>query len=328
MISYLVRRLLLIIPVLLVISIIAFVVMEAPPGDFVTTYIMRQAEAGAIIGDEGLEDSLRSVWGLDKPWFIRYLRWIRNILRGDLGYSLSWRAPVKTIISSRFLLTMVVALSATLFVWIVALPIGVYSATHQYSWSDNVVSLVGFMGLSIPNFLLALILMYLAHRYLGISIGGLYSQKYLMTGWSLGKFVDLFKHLLAPLIVIGTAGTAGLIRILRANLLDELSKSYVELARAKGLGETRLVMKYPVRIAINPFISSIGWVLPGMISGSVIVSVVLGLPTAGPLFLDALRQQDMMLAGAYIMLISVFTVVGILVSDVLLAMVDPRIRYG
>lgn len=328
MISYLVRRLLLVIPVLLVISFIAFIVMEAPPGDFVTSYIMRQAEAGAILGEEGLEEALRELWGLDKPWFARYLRWTGNLLQGNLGYSLYWRAPVKEIIASRFVLTMVVALAATFFVWIFAFPIGVYSATHQYSLSDTFVTFVGFLGISIPNFMLALILMYLAHKYLGISVGGLFSQKYLTAGWSLGKLLDLFKHLWAPLIVIGAAGTAGLIRILRANLLDELSKSYVEMARAKGLSESRLIMKYPVRIAINPFISSIGWVLPGMISGSVIISVVLGLPTAGPMFLQALRQQDMHLAGAYIMLISLFTVAGILVSDILLAVVDPRIRYG
>ena len=298
MTEYLIRRVLLIVPVLLLISVLAFIVMEAPPGDFVTSYMMRQAEQGALFDGAGVEEGLRAMWGLDKPWYVRYLRWLGNLLRGNLGYSLSWQAPVHEIIASRFVLSMTVALAATVLVWVVAFPIGIYSATRQYSLSDNAVTFVGFLGLSIPNFLLALIMMYLANRFLNVSIGGLFSQKYVTADWSWGKLIDFLGHLWVPIIVIGVAGTAGLIRILRANLLDEISKSYVEMARAKGLRETVLIMKYPVRIAINPFISSIGWVLPGMISGDVIVSVVLGLPTAGPMFLQALRQQDMMLAGA------------------------------
>ena len=249
------------------------------------------------------------------------------MLKGELGYSLFWQAPVKDIIGPRLVLSMVIPAVATAFVWVVAFPIGIYSATHQYSVSDTVLSLVGFLGLSIPNFLLALVLMYLGNTYFGVSVGGLFSTQYLRASWSIGKALDFLTHLWIPIVVVGTAGTAGLIRIIRANLLDELGKSYVEMARSKGLSEPRLIFKYPVRIAISPFISSIGWVLPGMISGEVIVSVVLGLPTAGPIFLRALRMQDMQLAGAYIMLISVFTIVGVFLSDILLVLVDPRIRY-
>ena len=328
MITFLVRRLLLVIPTILSISIIAFVVMELPPGDFVTTYIAAQAEMGADIDGVNVVQELRRLWGLDRPWHVRYFKWIANLARGELGYSLYWQAPVEEIVGSRFLLSMLVSLSATLFVWAVAFPIGIYSATHQYFASDTVFTLLGFLGLSVPNFLLALVLMFIGNEYFGVSVGGLFASRYIDAPWSLGKLIDLLKHLIVPIIVVGTAGTAGLIRIVRANLIDELSKSYVEMARSKGLSENRLIIKYPVRIAINPFISSIGWVLPEMISGATIVSVVLGLPTAGPIFLQALRQQDMQLAGSYIMLISVLTVAGMFLSDILLALVDPRIRYG
>lgn len=315
------------IPTLLLISVLSFIIMELPPGDFVTSYIAAQGELGAGEGLESIEEVLRRQWGLDKPLYVRYLRWLGNLLTGDLGYSLYWRAPVGEIIGSRFFTSMSIALSSTLFVWIVGFPIGIYSATHQYSPSDRVWTLIGFLGLSIPNFLLALILMYSGNVLFGLSIGGLFSTQYMRASWSLGKVLDLLGHVWIPILVVGTAGTAGLIRIMRANLLDELGKSYVEMARSKGLSERRLVLKYPVRIAINPFISSIGWVLPSMISGEVIVSVVLGLPTAGPIFLQALRMQDMQLAGAYLMLISLLTVIGIFLSDILLAVVDPRIRY-
>lgn len=327
MVSYLIRRVLLIIPTLVLISVLSFIIMEAPPGDFVTAYIEAEMQAGSV-GLDTVEDELRRQWGLDQPLYVRYLKWVSNLSRGNLGYSLYWRAPVKEIIAARFLTSMSISLSATLFVWLVGFPIGIYSSTHQYSVSDRLWSLVGFLGLSIPDFLLALILMYSGSVLFGLSIGGLFSAQYLRAAWSIGKVIDLLQHVWIPIIVIGTAGTAGLIRIIRANLLDELGKSYVEMARSKGLSERRLVLKYPVRIAINPFISSIGWVLPGMISGEVIVSVVLGLPTAGPIFLRALRMQDMQLAGAYLILISVFTVVGVLLSDILLAIVDPRIRYA
>lgn len=327
MATYLIRRLLLTIPTLILISMLSFLIMEAPPGDFVTSYITAEAQRTESASMSSVEEQLRKAWGLDKPLHIRYLKWVGNLVRGDLGYSLSWRAPVKEIVAGRFLTSMVISLSSTLFVWTVGFPIGIYSATHQYSIPDRFWSLIGFLGLSIPDFLLALVLLYSSNVLFGISIGGLFSTEYLRASWSLAKVADLMKHVWIPIVVIGTAGTAGLIRITRANLLDELGKSYVEMARAKGLSERRLVFKYPVRIAINPFISSIGWVLPGIVSGEVIVSVVLGLPTAGPLFLEALLTQDMQLAGAYLMLISVFTIAGVFVSDVLLAIVDPRIRY-
>ena len=315
------------IPTVLLISALSFIIMEMPPGDFVTSYIAAEREMGAGEGLSQIEETLRRQWGLDKPLYVRYFRWLGNLLRGRLGYSLYWRAPIKEIIGSRFLTSMAISLSSTLFVWIVGFPIGVYSATHQYSLSDRFWTLIGFLGLSIPNFLLALILLYSGNVLFGLSIGGLFSAEYIRASWSIGKILDLLGHVWIPVLVIGTAGTAGLIRIMRANLLDELGKSYVEMARSKGLSERRLVFKYPVRIAINPFISSIGWILPGMVSGEVIVSVVLGLPTAGPIFLRALRMQDMQLAGAYLMLSSVLTVIGIFLSDILLATVDPRIRY-
>jgi len=324
--SYIIRRLLLMVPILFIISIIAFMVMDLPPGDFASSYVTAMMEQGENVKEAEVE-RLREMWGLDKPMYVRYFRWVVGLMKGELGYSLYWRAPVKEIIISRFMLSMIISFSATLFAWLVAFPIGIYSAIHQYSLPDFFWTFIGFIGLSIPNFLLALVLMYLGNKYFDISIGGLFSIKYVNAVWSWGKFIDFLSHFWVPIIVIGTAGTAGLIRIVRANLIDELSKPYVEMARSKGIKESKLIIKYPVRIAINPFISSIGWVLPGMVSGSTIVSVVLGLPTAGPIFLQALKQQDMQIAGAYIMLISAFTVAGIFLSDILLAVVDPRIRY-
>ena len=327
MLSYLIRRALLVIPTLVVISMIAFAVIDLPPGDYVDTYVQQVLEMGGDI-NQGVIQSLRELYGFDRPLHVRYLKWIGRFLQGDFGYSLYFRAPVLEIIGSRFLLSMIVSIASILFGWIIAFPIGIYSATHQYSWQDFFWTLVGFLGLSIPNFLLGLILMFLGYRWFGLSIGGLFSTELQDAAWSLAKVGDLLSHLWIPVVVIGTSGTAGLIRVVRANLMDELNKPYVEMARARGLGEFRLLLKYPVRIAINPFLSSIGWVLPAMISGEAITSVVLGLPTAGPVFLQALRSQDMQLAGAYIMLISLFTIAGILLSDVLLAAVDPRIKYG
>lgn len=324
--SFLLRRLLFIIPTLFIISVISFVIIQLPPGDYLTAY-MAQLE-GAPHVDEALIAALRQRYGLDQPIFMQYYKWISGIiLRGDFGYSFEWNQPVRALITERLLLTIAISLSSLLFAWVVALPIGIYSAVRQYSIFDYVFTVFGFLGLAIPNFMLALVLMYVAHKFLGMSVGGLFSPAYIDAPWSWAKVVDFLQHIWIPMIIIGTAGTAALIRITRANLLDELRKPYVETARAKGLKKTWLVIKYPVRVALNPFVSSIGFVLPALISGEIIVSVVLGLPTTGPLLLRALLSQDMYLAGSFVMMLATLTVIGVLISDILLAWLDPRIRY-
>lgn len=324
--TYIARRVLLMIPTVLLISILTFFVIELPPGDYVSRYVELIEQRGDTVDIEILE-GLRSAYGLDKPTIVRYLIWIGKFARGDLGFSLEWHRPVAEIIGQRFFLTVVVSLSSLIFTWVVAFPIGLYSAVRQYSFGDYFWTVVGFLGLAIPNFLLALVLMYLSSKFLGTSIGGLFSREYAEAAWSVAKVLDLLGHLWIPVIVVGTGGTAGTIRILRANLLDELKRPYVELARAKGVAELKLIIKYPLRIAINPVISTVGWVLPSLVSGTVITAVVLGLPTAGPVYLRAIRAEDMSMAGAFMMLIAVLTVVGTLISDILLAVADPRIRY-
>lgn len=327
MLTYIARRLLLMIPTLAVISVIAFVVMELPPGDFVSTRILQMTQSGTY--SEEAVTNLRHRYGLDRPVYVRYWMWITKFLRGDLGYSLSWNKPVGVLLRSRFALTALISLLSLLFTWTMAFPIGIYSAVRQYSMGDLLWTFIGFLGLAIPNFLLALILMFLSYKYFpDIGVGGLFSQQFQGAAWSWAKFVDLLSHLWIPIVVIGTAGTAGLIRIVRANLIDELKKPYVEMARAKGLSEVRVILKYPVRIAINPFLSTVGWMLPSLIAGETITAVVLGLPTAGPLFLEALKRQDMQLASAFVMLSAILAIVGTLISDILLAIVDPRIQYG
>lgn len=326
MLTYIARRVLLMIPILIAISVISFIVMELPPGDYVATRILSLAEKGEYT-QEAIEN-LRHRYGLDRPAYTRYWLWISKFVRGDLGYSLHWSTPVRELLASRFALTALISIVTLLFTWIVAFPIGIYSAVRQYSWGDFFWTFVGFIGLAVPNFLLALVLMFLFYKYFpDIGVGGLFSQEFQLAAWSWAKFIDLLHHLWIPVLVIGTGGTAGLIRILRANLLDELKKPYVVMARSKGLSEVRAVLKYPVRIAINPFLSTVGWVLPSLIAGETITAVVLGLPTAGPIFLEAIRRQDMQLAGAFIMLSAILVIIGTLISDILLAIVDPRIRY-
>ncbi len=326
MLSYIIRRLLLMIPTVFVISVISFVVIELPPGDYVTSYVMRLEQEGRNVTDEMVEN-IRHRYGLDRPVYVRYFLWASKFIRGDLGFSWQWGKPVSEMLLSRLVLTILVTLSSLLFCWVVAFPIAIYSSVRQYSLGDYFWTFVGFIGLSIPNFLFALVLMFFSYKYFHTEIGGLFSQQFEQAAWSWSKFVDLLQHLWIPTVVIGTAGTAGLIRILRANLLDELQKPYVEMARAKGLSELRLIFKYPLRIAVNPFISGIGWILPSLVSGAVITAVVLDLPTAGPIFLEALLNQDMALAGAFVMLMGTLTVVGVMISDIILAIVDPRIRY-
>ena len=328
MLKFIANRLLLFIPTLIAISILTFVLIQLPPGDYVTSYLMELEQSGQEVTAE-LATALRQRYGLDDPMVIRFFKWIGNIvLRGDFGYSMQWNRPVGDLIWERIGWTVAISLATMLFTWLLAFPIGVYSATHQYSPLDYVFTLIGFLGQSVPNFLIALVFMWLGYKWFGLEIGGLFSEAYLEAPWSWPKFVDLLNHLWVPMVVLGTAGTAGLIRTLRANLLDEIRKPYVVTARAKGLPERRVIWKYPVRVAINPFISSTAYMLPGLISGATIVSVVLSLPTTGPMQLRALMSQDMYLAGSFLLILSSLTVLGTLVSDILLAWVDPRIRVS
>ena len=326
MLQYILRRIMWAIPTLLFISIVSFAIIQLPPGDYLTSYLASLAATGEYMDPEVAEE-LRIHYGLDKPLYIQYLRWMWGMLHGDFGYSLEWKEPVSKLIWERLALTFVLSLSTLLFTWLVAIPIGVYSATHQYSAFDYIFTFFGFLGRGIPNFLFALVLMWIGFAYFGVDVGGLFSHEYLNAPWSLAKVWDMIKHLWIPMIVIGTSGTAGLIRIMRANTLDELHKPYVMTARAKGLPENRLLWKYPVRVALNPFVSTIGWALPELVSGTTITAIVLSLQTTGPLLYRALLTQDMQLAGSFIMLLSTLTVIGTLISDILLAWLDPRIRY-
>jgi peptide/nickel transport system permease protein len=326
MAQFIFKRILNLIPLLILISIISFVIIQLPPGDYVSSYIARLAEMGDQVSDEQIAN-LRARYGLDQPVIVQYFRWITRVLTGDFGYSFEYKEPVGEIIWSRLGFTLLITLTSTIFVWIVAFLVGFYSATHQYSLGDYIATFFGFIGLATPNFMLALIIMWLAYDWFGISIGGLFSREFIDAPWSLARVGDLLAHIWIPIVVVGTAGTASLIRIFRANLLDELSKPYVETAKAKGIPERRLILKYPVRIALIPFIATVGWTLPRLVSSATITAVVLSLPTTGPVLLQALRSQDMYLAGSFILLLSTLTVIGTLVSDILLAWVDPRITY-
>ncbi len=327
MIPFVLRRILYMIPILLLVSVISFIIIQLPPGDYLTSYIGRLAQLGEVV-DEATIASLEKRYGLDKPVYMQYFKWMWGLFQGDLGQSFEWEMPVNKLIWGRLSLTMIISISTLLFIWAVAIPIGIYSATHQYSVADHTFTFFGFIGLATPNFLLALILMFIAYVWFGTSAGGLFSPEYIEAAWSWARFLDMLKHLWIPVIIIGTAGTASLIRVMRGCLLDELRRQYVITARAKGLSERGLLFKYPVRLAINPLISTIGWTLPTIISGATITSIVLNLPTTGPLIYKALKSQDMFLAGSSIMILSVLTVIGTLISDILLALVDPRIRYG
>lgn len=325
MLIYLLRRLGLALITCVCISILTFVIIRLPPGDFVDAYIASLAASGSTVSMEQAE-AMRRDYGLDQPAPIQYLHWMGRVLQGDFGVSMVWRRPVTEVIGDRLWLTMIVSVAALFLTWAIALPIGIYSAMRQYSVADYIFTTLGFIGLAVPNFLLALILMYLGFRYLGLNVGGLFSAEYIQAPWSLARVWDLMKHLPLPAAVLALAGTAQLIRIMRANLLDELRKPYVVTARAKGLTERRATLKYPVRAALNPFASSVAYLFPYLVSGSIIVSLVLGLPTVGPLLLQALVAQDMFLAGAIVLLLGVMTVIGTLVSDLLLMWIDPRIR--
>jgi peptide/nickel transport system permease protein len=327
MIQYLVRRLLVVVPTLAVISIISFIIIQLPPGDYLTAYVAQLRASGDSV-DAAEIAALTKRYGLDQPMHVQYLKWIWGVLHGDFGRSFEFRRPVGELIWGRMGLTVAVSASAMLFQWIVALPIGIYSAVKQYSISDYTFTFLGFIGLAIPDFMLALVLMWGANSLFGLSIGGLFSKEFIDAPWSWARVVDLLKHLWIPMIILGMSGTAGLIRTMRATMLDELQRPYVTTARAKGLRERRLVLKYPARVALSPFISTVGWSIPKIISGATIISVVLSLPTTGSLLLKSLMSQDMYLAGSFILLLSLLTVLGTLMSDVLLAWTDPRIRYG
>ena len=326
MLLYIVKRLLWMLPFLVAISFLSFVLIQLPPGDFVTTYIATLAASNEVV-DQNTAADLRNRFGLDQPLVVQYWKWISNIVfRGDFGLSFEWQQPVGDLIWERMALTLLLTLSALLLTWGIALPVGVYSAVKKYSIGDYLVTGLSFLGLAIPSFLLALVLMYVAAVEFGQNVGGLFSEQYLTAPWSVDKTIDLLQHLWIPVVILAVSGTASLIRVMRANMLDELHKPYVTTARATGLSEFTLLMKYPLRLALNPFISTIAWLLPNLVSGSIIVAIVLSLPTAGPLLLQSLMSQDMYLAGAFILLICGLTVLGSLVSDVLLALVDPRIR--
>ncbi len=327
MAQFIFKRILLMIPTFFVISIVSFTIIQLPPGDYLTSYVANIAAAGESVEADviaGLEER----FGLGQPFHVQYFKWMRNILlKGDFGQSFEWQRPVEELIWGRLQLTLILSVSTLLFTWLIAFPIGIYSAVNQYSLGDYIATFFGFIGLATPNFLIALILMYIAFKYFNQSVGGLFSPEYQEAPWSWGRVMDLLAHLWIPMIILGTAGAASLIRIMRANLLDELKKPYVITARAKGLPEWRVILKYPVRVALNPFISTAGWLLPSLVSGSIIVATVLSLPTTGPLLLRALTSQDMFLAGAFILLLSTLTMIGTLISDVLLAWLDPRIRF-
>ncbi|MBX5223678.1 ABC transporter permease [Rhizobium sp. NLR8a] len=326
MLVFIAKRLLWMIPSLFAVSFLAFVLIQLPPGDYVTTYIATLAASNEIV-DQNTAAQLRERFGLDDPMLIQYFKWIWGILsRGDFGISFEWQQPVSDLIWERMALTLVLALSTLIATWAIALPIGVFSAVRKYSIGDYFFTAFTFFGLAVPSFLLALVLMYIAAVEFGQDVGGLFSPQYGNAPWSFAKMGDLFSHLWLPVVILAVSSTASLIRVMRANMLDELPKPYVTTARAKGLSEFRLLMKYPMMIALNPFISTIAWLLPNLISGSVVVAIVLNLPTAAPLLLQALMAQDMYLAGAFVLLICALTLIGSLISDILLALVDPRIR--
>ena len=328
MLQYILRRVGLMIPTLVVISIVSFFIIQLPPGDFLSSYVAQLSMQGDYV-DQDIIDALERRYGLGQPIYVQYWKWISGILtRGDWGQSFEWEKPVRELIWERIGLTMVLSTSTMLFSWFVSIPVGVYSATHQYSWLDYLLSFVSFVGRGTPGFLLALIVMYFAMTALKFNVGGLFSNEYILEPWSWGKVKDMLQHIWVPILILAFGSTAGLIRITRANTLDELRKPYVTTARAKGVRESKLLWKYPVRVALNPFFSTVGWSLANLISGSTLVATVLSLQTTGPMMLRALTSQDMYLAGSFLLLLSTLTVIGTLLSDILLAWVDPRIRLS
>lgn len=327
MAKYILKRILFMIPMMFIVSLLVFVTIQLPPGDYVSAMIEEMRNQQGTNWSTQFEDSMRDRYGLNQPVTTQYAKWMGNILlHGDFGYSFQNDEPSEKIIKDRIGMSVLIAFASLMFSWLVALPIGIYSAVRQYSIGDYIFSIIGFIGMATPGFLIALLAMYVAFTQWGDSLSGLFSPQYEYAPWTWDKVSDLLKHLWIPMIIVGTGGTAGLIRIMRANLLDELHKPYVETARAKGLPEWRLLLKYPVRHAMNPFVSTIGWTLPALVAGEAIVSIVLNLPTTGPVLLQALKVQDMYLAAGFLLLLSLLTMTGTLLSDILLAWLDPRIR--
>ncbi len=325
MLKYATRRLLYMLLLLLVLSMVSFAVIQLPPGDFLTSYIVELQQSGQP-ADEALVAALKQRYGLDQPMWRQYGQWMWGLLQGDMGMSFERRQPVAELVRARLPITILISLLTTVFAYGVAVPIGIFSAVRQYSIADYAFTVIGFIGLAIPNFLLALVIMWLLYSQFNTDIGGLFSPEFELAPWSFARFVDMLKHLPPVIIVVGTGSTAWLVRVMRGVLLDELSKPYVIAARAKGISEVTLLLKYPVRVAINPIVSTIGWTLPQIVSGATITSIVLGLPTTGPMYLQSLRSQDMYLAGSFTMFLTALTIVGTFVSDILLAWLDPRIR--
>lgn len=328
MLNYITQRILRIIPMLFLLSILAFLIIQLPPGDYLTEHLNRLRQSGYEV-DEAEIQRLERMYALDRPMHIQYLRWISNILlRLDFGLSFEWNKPVREVIGERIVLTFVMAIATTIFVWAAAIPIGIFVSVKQYTLADYLFTFLGFIGLATPGFLVAMVLMYVAYSRFGIKVGGLFSTDYQLAPWSWAKVLDLVQHIWVPIAILGIGGTANLIRTMRATMLDELRKQYVTVARAKGLSEAVVLFKYPVRIAINPLLSTIGWLLPWFFSGGTIVAIVLNLPTAGPVLWRSLMSQDMFLAGSYILISGTLTAAGSLISDILLAVVDPRVRFG
>ncbi len=325
MLSYLIRRILIMVPTLVVSSFIIFAIIQAPPGDYLETYIAELESRGEAV-DQARIDQLRGEYGLDRPFLEQYAVWAWKLVQGDMGYSFEYQAPVTEVVGDRLWLTFIISLATILFTWIVAFPIGVYTAVRQYSMGDYVATTIGFLGLAVPNFLLALIMMHFLNVWFDVEIGGLMDAAYVDQPWSWGKISSILTHMIVPVIVIGTAGTASMIRRLRANLLDELSKQYVVTGKAKGLPPLKLLIKYPLRISLNPFIADIGSYLPSLVSSAAVVSIVMNLPTTGPMLIEALKSQDMYLAGSFLMFLSLLTIIGVFISDLALAALDPRIR--
>lgn len=327
MLTFILRRLLLMIPLLFLVSVISFTLIQLPPGDYLSTYISQLEAMGRKFNEAEIQN-LKAQYGLDQPMYVQYFKWMKTVFNGTFGRSFMWEMTVWEVLSTRLPMTIAISFSSLLVVWVLAIPIAIISATQHNTLTDYSFTFMGFVGLATPSFLLALVAGWLLYRASGVMVTGLYSQEYVNAPWSMAKFLNLLSHVWFPILIIGIGGTAGLIRVLRATLLDELGKPYVVTARAKGLPENRVLLKYPIRIAMNPVFSTIGWILPGLINGGVIVGIVLNLQTIGPVLLRATLSQDMYLAGSVVLILSTLTVIGSFISDILLAWLDPRIRYG
>ena len=327
MLAYIAKRLLVAVLTCLFISVATFAIIHLPPGDYVSSYVAQMSASGSSMTQEEA-NVLRQQYGLDQPLAVQYLKWLVLALQGNFGMSMEWHRSVNDVIGDRLLLTMVVSVAAVLTTWLLALPIGIYTAVRQHSLSDYVFTLLGFIGLAVPSFLVALVLMYVSFRYFGMTVGGLFSPEYAEAPWSWARVGDLAWHLPMPALILGLGSTAQVMRVMRANLLDELRKPYLVTALARGMPFWRAILKYPVRVALNPFISTIGYILPYVVSGSVIVSLVMGLPTVGPVLFKSLVAQDLFLAGSIVLMLGTLTVIGTLLSDLLLIAIDPRIRLG